>query len=90
MIRREINVDFKIGIHSRPGALLVKKVREYQDHSIILIHGEKSAPANSLIGLLSLGVGEGSKIAIQVEGPREDEVIEEVVEFFHQKVASEG
>ena len=90
MKSKEINVDFKIGIHSRPAALLVKKVREYSDHKVNLIHDEKTAPANSLIGMLSLGVGQGSVISIQVDGPREGEVLEELVEFFHEKVASEG
>lgn len=90
MQKKEISIDFKIGIHSRPAALLVKKIREYGDHKIYLANNGKKAQGNSLIGLLSLGIGEGAVVEISVEGPREREVLDEVIDFFHNKVAVEG
>lgn len=90
MANKELQVDFKIGIHSRPAALIVKKVREYPHNTISFIHGEKAASADSLIGLLTLGVVRGSCICIQVEGERDEEVLEEIVKYFISAVAAEG
>jgi phosphocarrier protein len=90
MKSREIAIDFRIGIHSRPAALLVKKCREYPGHAITLRHGEKQARCDSLIGLITLGAVEGSVISIQVEGPGEEAVLEEMCAFFIEKVAGEG
>ena len=82
-------VDFKIGIHSRPAALIVKKVREYPNNRIVFTHNGKSCVGNSLIGLLSLGVGEGAKISIQVEGENKEIVLTEIIDFFTNSVAVE-
>jgi len=90
MTEKTITVDFKIGIHSRPAALLVKKAREYNNVKITFIHNGKSTSANSLIGLLSLGVTEGSALTVQVEGADEEKVLEGIVDFFKKTVAAEA
>lgn len=88
MKQAQLTVDFKVGIHSRPAALLVKKVREYPV-KITFSHNGKSCSGNSLIGLLSLGIGKGSQITLTVEGENEDQILPELIEFFNQTVAAE-
>lgn len=90
MKSKEISVDFKIGIHSRPAALLVKKVKEFPLCKISFMHGEKTAQGNSLIGLLSLGVVEGSVLTVCVEGQDEEKVLSEIEDYFKTKVSMEG
>ena len=90
MICKDINIDFKIGIHSRPAAMLVKKVREYPGVTVKFGKEGKFAPGNSLIGLLQLGITGGSVMSIQVDGENEENVITEIIDFINNKVAPEG
>jgi phosphocarrier protein HPr len=90
MAKKQLTVDFKIGIHSRPAALIVKKAREYPNNTISFSHKEKSAAADSLIGLLTLGIVNGSCICIRVEGENDEAVLEKIVEYFTCVVALEG
>jgi phosphocarrier protein HPr len=90
MAKKTLTIGFKIGIHSRPAALVVMKVRQYTANEVIFTHKGKTAPGNSLIGLLTLGIAEGSEIMIEVKGPGDDKVLSEILEYFAEKVASEG
>lgn len=90
MISTTINIDFKIGIHSRPAALIVKKVKEYSNCKVTLSHNGKTCRADSLIGLLQLGITTGAEIALSVDGKNEEAVLKDMVSFINNEVAQEG
>lgn len=60
-----------LGIHARPAALLVKTAAAFCS-SINLRHGEREISAKKMIALMSLGLKQGDKLEIILEG--EDEV----------------
>ena len=61
-----------VGVHARPAGLLVKKAASYKS-SIMLKNMEtgKSADAKRIMGVMSLGIKQGNKIELSIEG--EDE-----------------
>jgi len=90
MVSEELKIDFKIGIHSRPAALIVKKVRSLPDYRITFGHNGKTVRGDSFISLLQLGISEGSKMTVSVEGDKEKEVLSKLVSFIKNEVSREG
>jgi len=61
-----------LGIHARPAALLVKTASAFRS-SIILRHGDKEISAKKMIALMSLGLKQGDKLEIRIEGEDEEQ-----------------
>ena len=62
-----------MGVHARPAGLLVKKAASYKSN-IMLKNMEtgKSADAKRIMSVMSLGVKQGNKIELSIEGEDED------------------
>lgn len=56
------------GMHARAAAKIVAQVNQFNSE-VTLHHGDRSAPGNSLIKLLTLNAPKGSLITIQSDGP---------------------
>jgi phosphotransferase system HPr (HPr) family protein len=82
MISQTLKVHNKIGIHSRPAALLVDASKRYAS-VITITHGERSATTDSLTRILALRVKMNSEITIQAEGNDENEAIETIVNLIN-------
>lgn len=67
-----------VGLHGRPGALLVDLCRKFPDTDIVIRKGEKEARATSLLNLLALGVLRGDEITVKIDGSNEDVVFDRV------------
>lgn len=72
MINKDILIINPMGLHSRPCAMLAKMAKKYDCH-IRLSYQDKSADGRSLLGLMKLGVVNGSMIILQCEGTQEQE-----------------
>jgi phosphocarrier protein HPr len=64
---REFHVPNKLGIHARPAAMFVKIANRYRCDIFVEKDGEK-VNGKSIMGLMMLAAGPGSKIAISAEG----------------------
>ena len=56
------------GLHARPAALIRQTAQGFNSHSQLHFAG-KSAPCNSLIGLMGLAIGEQDEVQISCQGP---------------------
>ena len=61
-----------LGIHARQAALLVKTASAFRS-SIVLRHGDKEISAKKMIALMSLGLKQGDKLEIRIEGEDEEQ-----------------
>ncbi|MDR2570019.1 MAG: HPr family phosphocarrier protein [Oscillospiraceae bacterium] len=59
-----------IGLHARPATFLIQKANEYRS-SIWIEKDERRVNAKSLLGVLSLGVAQGTTINIMADGSDE-------------------
>src|SRR5476649_1920947 len=66
-LTRELTIANKLGIHARPAALFVKTANRFACAVFVEKDGEK-INGNSIMGLMMLAAGAGSKLALHVKG----------------------
>ena len=71
-----------VGIHARPAGILVKEVKNYKDSTITLTKGEKTVNLLKLMALMQMGIKQGDKVTVSVEGGDEEAVCAKIEEFF--------
>ena len=71
-----------VGIHARPAGILVKEVKNYKDSTITLTKGEKSVNLLKLMALMQMGIKQGDKVTVTVEGGDEEAVCAAIENFF--------
>ncbi|MBM7654161.1 phosphocarrier protein HPr [Neobacillus cucumis] len=67
MAEKQFKVVAETGIHARPATLLVQTASRF-DSEITLEYKGKSVNLKSIMGVMSLGVGQGADIKIAAEG----------------------
>lgn len=65
-------IKIDCGLHARHAGLFVKAVTPFESNVTVTYDG-KSADAKRILGLMGLGIKQGSLIRVDVEGPDEDE-----------------
>lgn len=70
-----LKIENKAGLHARPAALFAQKASAFKS-TIMLLKGEKSINAKSIIGIMGLGVKQGESLVLQIEGPDGQEAAE--------------
>lgn len=71
MIRKEIEIINKTGLHARPASLFVKEANKYKS-LITVCYKDKELNGKSVISVLSGGISKGAKLVLVIDG--EDEV----------------
>ena len=82
MIEKTAVIKNTAGIHCRPSALIVKASKVYLDCEIRVIAQSGTCDPRSVLALISLALGPGTSITIQVNGPDEAQVCNALVELF--------
>lgn len=78
MIQKQVVCHFGQYDPMKVVALLIQKATVHKA-SVYLTRGERRANAKSLLGLMSLGLGEGAELLVQSEGPDEAEAAAAIV-----------
>ena len=66
-VRKKIMVKNRLGLHARPAALFVQAANKF-DARIIVEKDNEKVNGKSIMGILMLGVEQGSSIIIEAEG----------------------
>jgi len=87
MISKDIVVKTKekVGLHARPATFFVQKSNSYKS-SIWVEKGDRRVNAKSLLGVLSLGISEGSVITLISDGVDEEDALNGVCELFQKGI----
>ena len=67
------------GIHARPATMLVQTASKF-DSDIQLEYNGKKVNLKSIMGVMSLGVGQGADVTITAEGADADDAIVAIAE----------
>ncbi len=81
MIRREVTIKNRAGLHTRPAASLVKTAARFEAEFTI----EKDAleiNGKSIIGVMTLAAEQGSTLQLKFDGPDEGAACAAIVELF--------
>ncbi|SEM69916.1 phosphocarrier protein [Ligilactobacillus sp. WC1T17] len=74
MEKKDFHVIAETGIHARPATLLVQAASKFNS-DITLEYQGKSVNLKSIMGVMSLGVGQNADITISAEGSDEKDAI---------------
>ncbi len=88
MEKKDFHVIAETGIHARPATLLVQTASKFNS-DINLEYKGKSVNLKSIMGVMSLGVGQGSDVTITVEGADETEAMTAIVETMQKEGLSD-
>jgi phosphotransferase system HPr (HPr) family protein len=78
--KQTVTVVHPQGLHARPAALFVQHAKGFSSR-ITVKKGRKIVDGKSIMGLLTLAAGPGSRIAIVADGDDAQEAIEQLVEL---------
>ncbi|SDI39772.1 HPr family phosphocarrier protein [Nonomuraea jiangxiensis] len=75
MAHRTVVVASASGLHARPAKLFVQAAMRLGVPVKIRL-GEKSVPARSMLGVLSLGAVRGTEVTLEADGPGAEEALD--------------
>ena len=73
-------VNNQVGLYARPATFFIQKANEFKS-SIWMEKDERRVNAKSLLGVLSLGVVQGTEIKLIADGTDETEAVDALVEL---------
>ncbi len=71
MVKKAVTIQREDGLEARPIAMLVQKASQFSSKVHIEV-GTKSINAKSIMGMMSLSVGNGDEIVVVTEGADEE------------------
>lgn len=83
MLKSNIKVGNKSGLHARMITSFVKKVSRYKSQ-IFISKGSAKINAKSIMGLCSIGISEGDILEIEISGVDEEAAMEEIIKYIKE------
>jgi phosphocarrier protein HPr len=83
-ITKELVVTNKLGIHARPAAMFVKTANRFECDIFVEKDGEK-VNGKSIMGLMMLAAGPGSRLKVQADGDDAVRALGELEGLLHRK-----
>lgn len=86
MTVKEAIVNNQVGLYARPATFFIQKANEFKS-SIWMEKDERRVNAKSLLGVLSLGVVQGTTVNLIADGVDEAEAVDSLVELLANGLA---
>src|SRR5437016_815192 len=87
-VTRELVVRNKLGIHARPAAMFVKTANRFTCDIFVEKDGEK-VNGKSIMGLMMLAAGPGSKLTVYAQGQDASQALSELETLIKRKFDEE-
>ena len=78
---RQLVVVNKLGVHARPAAMFVKTASRFQSEITVEKDGEQ-VNGKSIMGLMMLAAGCGSKLMVSATGADAEKALDEIEQLF--------
>ena len=88
MINKTVIFNYRYGMDSNVGSIIISKMREFES-KIEIEHEGKRLTTKSLLKLCSMGIKKGSKVTIYAEGIDEKEALEVISDSFSSCMSEE-
>jgi phosphocarrier protein HPr len=79
-LEKELTIVNRLGLHARPAAMFVRIASRHRAEVWVAKEGEE-VNGKSIMGLMMLAAGQGSKLRIRCDGPDADKAMEELEEL---------
>jgi len=87
-LSKELTVVNKLGIHARPAAMFVKTANRFACDIFVEKDGEK-VNGKSIMGLMMLAAGPGSKLTVHANGHDASQALTELEHLINRKFDEE-
>lgn len=77
MAQRTTTIASTVGLHARPASILATAATD-SGHEVTLTAKGRTVDADSLLSVLSLGIGHGDEVILTVEGSDDERVADEI------------
>jgi phosphocarrier protein HPr len=84
MIKTDTTISNKLGLHARASAKLTKLAGSFPCE-VWLSKGERRINAKSIMGVMMLAAGLGSKVTLETNGEREEEASTAILALIDDK-----
>lgn len=84
MIKTEITISNKLGLHARASAKLTKLAGSFPCE-VWMSKGERRINAKSIMGVMMLAAGLGSVLELETDGPDEQAAMDALVDMINDK-----
>ena len=84
MVRAEIEIANKLGLHARASAKLTQIAGSYGSE-VWLEKGPRRINAKSIMGVMMLAAGKGSTIVVETDGDDEQQALEAILKLIADK-----
>jgi len=85
VVEKKITIKNKQGLHARPAALFVQTANKFTS-DIIVQKGKQEVNGKSIMGIMMLAAGKGSRITIRANGEDAKEAVEELEGLLSGKI----
>ena len=79
-LEKEVAIVNRLGLHARPAAMFVRIASRHRAEIWVSKEGEE-VNGKSIMGLMMLAAGQGSKLRVRCDGPDADKAMEELEEL---------
>ena len=83
-VEKEITIINRLGLHARPAAMFVRIASRYRSEIWVEKEGEQ-INGKSIMGLMMLAAGQGSKLMIRCEGPDAEKAMQDLEELINKR-----
>ena len=80
MFIKSVEVNNKVGLHARPATFFIQKANEFKSTIWVEKDGRR-VNAKSLLGVLSLGIAQGTEINVIADGADEELAVNSLIEL---------
>jgi phosphocarrier protein len=84
MIRANVTISNKLGLHARASAKFTKLAGTFRS-DVSMSRGERSVNAKSIMGVMMLAAGLGSEVQIEVSGDDEQSAMDALLALVNDK-----
>ncbi len=88
MIEREVEIVNRLGLHARAAAKLVHEAGRFRS-AVTLIKDGEEVDAKSILGLLLLAAGQGTRVLIRCDGEDEPLAAEAITQLIADRFGEE-
>ncbi|KAB8132164.1 HPr family phosphocarrier protein [Gracilibacillus oryzae] len=80
MVEKNVVIGVDPGLQARPAAQFVQKANSYSSE-IFIEKDQKRINAKSIMGLMSLALTKGNEIRLIIDGPDDQEALDDLANF---------
>ena len=87
-VEKELTIVNRLGLHARPSAMFVRVASRFRCE-IWVAKEDEEINGKSIMGLMMLAAGQGSKLRVRAEGPDATEAVREIEELIASRFNEE-